>query len=268
MSRRQLHMDDTTALLLFAAGFAGGIVTAVVGGASLITFPALLAAGLPPVVAVATNAVATTPASFAAAATDRHWLPAWQPAFWRVFAVATIGSGAGALLLIFTPERALMTLVPLLIGMATAVYAFAGRIRAWIFRHAADPAVHSARADRVGLVLLAPTAIYIGYFGAGAAVMLLAILSLGHDRDFRTANVLKNLLAGVTSVVAVLVFIVSGSVAWPQTTAMMAGSVAGGYAGARMARIIPAPFVRVLVIVVGCVVTAVYAQRYWSSTPP
>ena len=261
-------MDTTTALLLVAAGFAGGIVTAIVGGASLITFPALLAAGLPPVIAVATNAVATTPASFTAAVADRHWLPAWQPAYWRVIGVATVGSGAGALLLIFTPERALMTLVPLLIGMATAVFALSGRIRAWIFRHAADPAVHSARADRLGLVLLAPTAVYIGYFGAGAAVMLLAILSLGHDRDFRTANVLKNLLAGVTSVIAVAIFVVSGSVAWPQTIAMMAGAFAGGYAGARLARVIPAAFLRLVVIVVGCVVTAVFAGRYWPPTAP
>jgi len=252
------------AILLLAAGFAGGIVTAMVGGASLITFPALLAAGLPPLIAVASNAVATTPGSFVAAVTDRRWLPAWQPAFWRVIAMAMIGSGAGALLLIFTPERALMAIVPLLIGMATAMFAFAGRIRAWIFRHAADPAVHSARADRLGLALLAPTAVYVGYFGAGAGIMLLAILSLGHARDFRTANALKNLLGGVTSVIAVVVFVVSGSIAWPHTLVMAAGSFAGGYAGARLARIIPAPFVRVFVIVVGCIVTAVYARRYWS----
>jgi hypothetical protein len=91
---------------------------------------------------------------------------------------------------------------------------------------------------------------------------------LGHDRDFRTANVLKNLLGGVTSMVAVLVFVVSGSVAWPHTSVMMAGALAGGYAGARLARVIPAAFVRVLVIIVGCIVTVVYAQRYWSLPSP
>src|SRR6185295_15050336 len=106
-----------------------------------------------------------------------------------------------------------------------------------------------------GLALLAPTAVYVGYFGAGAGVMLLAILSLGHDRDFRTANVLKNLLGGVTSVIAVVVFIVNDSVAWPHTLVMAAGAIAGGYAGARAARVIPAPFVRVVVIIVGCIVT-------------
>ena len=148
------------------------------------------------------------------------------------------------------------------------MFAFSGHIRAWIFRHAADPAVHSARADRVGLALLAPTAVYVGYFGAGAGVMLLAILSLGHDRDFRTANVLKNLLGGVTSVIAVVVFIVNDSVAWPHTLVMAAGSIGGGYAGARAARVIPASFVRVVVIVVGCIVTAVYARRYWSPISP
>jgi uncharacterized membrane protein YfcA len=257
-------VDAATALLMLSAGFAGGIVTAMVGGASLITFPALLAVGLSPLIAVASNAVATTPGSFAAAATDRRWLPAWKPEFYRVIAVATIASGAGALLLIFTPERALMAIVPLLIGTATAVFAFAGRIRAWIFRHAADPATHSARADRLGLALLVPTAVYIGYFGAGAGVMLLAILSLGPDRDFRSANVLKNLLGGLTSVIAIVIFAVSGSVAWPHTLVMAAGSFAGGYAGARLARVVPASSVRVVVIAVGCVVTAVYARRYWS----
>jgi uncharacterized membrane protein YfcA len=256
-------LDTATALLLAATGLAGGIVTAVVGGSSLITFPAMLAAGLPPVIAVASNTVALTPSTFVAAATDYRRLPAWKPAFYGVIAVSLLGSGAGALLLIFTPETAFTTLVPLLIGTATALFALSGRIRAWIFRHGDDPAVHSARADRVGLVLLAPVAVYAGYFGAGASVMLLAILSLGHTGDFRTVNVLKNLLSGLTGVVAVIVFVVSGSVAWPHTLVMGAGALVGGYAGARLARVIPQRVVRWIVIVIGCILTVVYARRAW-----
>jgi hypothetical protein len=256
-------MDPATILLLAGVGFTGGIVTAIVGGSSLITFPAMLAAGLPPLIAVASNTVALTPSNFVAAATDYRRLPAWKPEFYRVIAVSLIGSGAGALLLILTPEKAFMALVPLLIGLATALFAFAGRIRAWIFRHGDDAQMHSARADRLGLILLAPTAVYAGYFGAGVSVMLLAILSLGHTGDFRTVNVLKNLLSGVTSVIAVVVFVVTGMVAWPPTLAMAAGALAGGYAGARLARVIPAGLVRWLVIVVGCTFTAIYARRHW-----
>jgi uncharacterized protein len=256
-------MDIATTLLLAGTGLAGGLVTSVVGGSSLITFPAMLAAGLPPVIAVASNTVALTPSNFIAAAADYRRLPRWKPAFWNVIAISMIGSGAGAALLIVTPEKALLALVPLLIGTATALFALAGRIRAWIFRHGDDPVLHSARADRLGHVLLVPVAVYVGYFGAGAGVMLLAILSLGHTGDFRTVNVLKNLLAGLTSVVAVVVFVASGMVAWPHTLLMAAGGLVGGYAGARLVRHIPERLVRWVVIVIGCVLTVVYARRHW-----
>jgi len=256
-------MDAAPILLLAGAGFAGGIVTAIVGGASLITFPAMLAAGLPPVVAAACNTVALTPSPFIAAATDDRRLPAWKPEFHRFIGVSLAGGGVGALLLIVTPERAFMAVVPLLIGVATALFALSGRIRTWLGRHGDDPQLHSARAERLGLILLVPTSIYAGYFGAGTGVMLLAILSLGHTGDFRTVNVLKNLLSGLTGVVAVVIFIATGMVAWPPTLAMAAGGLAGGYAGARLARVIPAELVRWIVIGVGCLFTVIYAQRHW-----
>jgi hypothetical protein len=86
--------------------------------------------------------------------------------------------------------------VPVLIGVATVLFAFSGNVRGWIVRHGEDPALHSARADRIGLVLLAPVSVYAGYFGAGTSIMLLAILSLGPASDFRSVNALKNLLSG------------------------------------------------------------------------
>lgn len=259
-------MDIATASFLAAAGFAGGIVTAIVGAASLITFPALLATGVPPVLASATNTVAMTPSNFVAAWVDYRHLPAWRPAFWRVIAIAAVGSTLGAFLLMRTPEQSFETVVPVLIGLATLLFAFAGNVRRWIFRHGDDPALHSARADRTGLVLLAPVAVYAGYFGAGASIMLLAILSLGPRGDFRTVNVLKNLLSGICSIVAVGIFIVGGMVAWPQTLAMVAGALTGGYVGGRLARVVPATLVRWIVIVVGATVTVVYGRRYWLGT--
>jgi hypothetical protein len=256
-------VDPGALALLAAAGFAGGIITAIVGAASLITFPAMLAAGLPPVLASASNSVAMTPANFVAAWVDYRRLPKRRQAFSRVIAISAVGSAIGAFLLMFTPERSFTLLVPLLIGLATMIFAFAGALRGWIFRHGDDPALHSARADRIGLFLLAPVTVYAGYFGAGTSVMLLAILSLGPATDFRSVNALKNLLSGISGVVAVTIFIVANMVVWPQTLAMGAGGIAGGYVGGRLARIVPERVIRWVVIAVGTTVTIVFARRYW-----
>lgn len=256
-------MDIWIGLMLLGAGLAGGIVTAVVGGSSLITFPAMLAAGLPPVIASTSNTIALTPSTFIAALADFERMPRWQASFYAIAGVSVIGSAGGALLLLWTPEKAFMTVVPLLIGAATVLFALAGRARAWIFRHTEDAAANSARADRLGLALLAPVAVYGGYFGAGMSVMLLAILSLGRIGDFRTVNVLKNLLSGLTSIVAVVIFIIQGAVSWPETLAMMLGAMIGGFAGGRLVRVIPARVLYWIVIVAGGFFTLAFARRYW-----
>lgn len=256
-------MDFATVALLSGAGFAGGIVTAIVGAASLITFPAMLAAGLPPVLASASNNVAMTPSNFVAAWVDYRRLPPWKPAFWCVMLVVAAGSALGAWLLMHTPESSFAKLVPVLIGLATALFAFADTVRGWIARHGEDPALHSARADRIGVAALALVAVYAGYFGGGTSIMLLALLSLGPARDFRSINVLKNLLSGISSTVAVLIFVVGGMVAWPQTLALATGALTGGYVGGRLARVIGAETVRWVVIGVGATVTLASARRYW-----
>jgi hypothetical protein len=111
--------------------------------------------------------------------------------------------------------------------------------------------------------VFAPVAVYGGYFGAGMSVMLLAILSVGRPDDFRSTNVVKNLLSGLTSFIAVVVFLFQGIVAWPPTMAMMAGTLVGGFLGGRLARVLPLDLVRWIVIVVGAILTVVYAWRYW-----
>lgn len=256
-------MDVATLAQLALAGLIGGIITAIVGAASLITFPAMLAVGLPPVVATACNTVAMTPSSFVAAWVDYRRLPPWRPAFRLVLAISAVGSSIGAFLLLLTPERAFSVFVPVLIGLATVLFAGAGTVRRWLYRHGDDPALHSAHAERVGLTLLAPVSVYSGYFGAGTSVMLLAILSLGPAADFRSVNALKNLLSGLSSVVAVVIFIAGGLIVWPQTLALGAGGLAGGYVGGRLAHFVPVRAIRWLVIAVGATVTVVSAKRFW-----
>ena len=252
-------MDGPSALLLFGAGLAGGVVTAIVGGASLITFPALLAAGLPAIIANASNSVALTPANLVAGFGDLQRLPRWDRSLAGLCALAVAGSVAGAVLLLLTPEKAFTAVVPVLIGLATILFALSGRIRGWI----ASRATRGGSSHRLGMVLFAPVAVYGGYFGAGMSVMLLAILSVSRTEEYRANNVIKNLLSGLTGLVAVVVFIHQGVVAWPPTLTTMAGGLVGGFLGGRLARVFTAEVARAVVITVGTVLTLVYAWRYW-----
>ena len=252
-------MDTSAGILLFAAGLAGGIVTAMVGGASLITFPALLAAGLPAIVANASNTVALAPGNLAAALADVERIPRWDRSFGALALISIVGSGAGAALLLATPEKAFTAVVPLLIGFATVLFAVAGRIRLWIASRAASGAPSTGSEA----LLFAPVAVYGGYFGAGMSVMILAILSVTRADEFRVSNVIKNLLSALTSFVAVAVFVLKGTVAWPPTLVVMGGAIIGGFVGGKLARVLPSELMRRIVIVVGAVLTVVYARRYW-----
>jgi uncharacterized membrane protein YfcA len=175
-----------------------------------------------------------------------------------VSAVCVAGSGAGAALLLLTPEKAFTAVVPLLIGFATLLFALSGPIKTWIVSRSSTSAGASSAA-----LLFAPVAVYGGYFGAGMSVMLLAILSVSRPDDFRAINVIKNLLASLTSVVAVLVFVAQGVVAWPPTLVVMAGAALGGFAGGRLVRVVSPDLMRWAVIAVGTILTVVYARRYW-----
>jgi uncharacterized protein len=253
-------VDGQSGLLLFAAGLVGGIVTAMVGGASLITFPALLAVGLPAIVANASNTVALTPGNLVAGLADVERMPRWDRSFAGLAVVSVVGSAAGAALLLATPEKAFTIVVPLLIGFATILFAVSGRIRLWILSRATHAAAPSAGWNSL---LFAPVAVYGGYFGAGMSVMILAILSVSRADEFRTANVIKNLLSGLTSFVAVVVFVHQGMVAWPPTLVVMAGAIIGGFLGGRLARVLPPATMRWIVITVGAALTVIYARRYW-----
>jgi len=257
-------MDGASVAMLFGAGLAGGIVTAIAGGSSLITFPALLAAGLPPIIANASNAVGLLPGNFMAGFADPESLPRWNRSLLTLVVVCVAGSVTGAVLLLVTPEKAFTAVVPLLIGFATLLFAMSGRVRLWIESRPTSGAGARLTADGLKIALLIPVAIYGGYFGAGMSVMLLGILSVG-IAEFRTTNVIKNLLAGLTSLVASVVFVVQGMVAWPPVMIMMVGALIGGFTGGRLVRVLRPELVRWIVIAVGTILTAVYARRYWWS---
>lgn len=237
-------MDAPALFLLVAAGILGGGVNAVAGGGTFFTFPALIAAGLDPLTANASNAVAIYPGHAAAVPAYRDELrAAGRPLLPRTLVVA-LGGLVGALLLLQTGAVAFGVLVPWLLLAATLLFAAGPKLAALSRRlRARSPLV-------TGSVEFA-FAVYGGYFGAGLGVLLMAALTIVGVSDVQMANAQKNWLATVITTISVAVFALGGVVAWPQTFAVLVGALIGGYGGARLARRVPAGALRIAVIAVG-----------------
>ncbi len=153
-------------------------------------------------------------------------------------------------------------LVPVLLGFATLLFAFSERISKWIRARAAERG-HEITFNVGSLKALLPVSFYGGYFGAGLGILMLGVFSLATGGDYRAANVAKNFVASLNGMVASIVFISQGAVPWPQTLPLMAGTIGGGLAGAYLARVVPRPVVRVLVVMVGLSLSVWLARRYW-----
>lgn len=252
-------MSLEIAILLFAAGIAGGVINALAGGATLLTFPAMAASGLPPVTANASNAVAIVPGHLLAVLADHRKLQPLDLKLGLSVLVCLIGGILGALLLLALPERLFVLPVPALIGAATLLFLFSPHIAAWAERRRGG----SEPSQLAGSTVLAFASIYGGFFGAGLGVILTAVLAIGDPNDIRRVKALKNLLATAVSIAAVTIFILQGAVRWPQTLTMLFGALFGGYLGGYLVRILPGSVVRWFVIVTGAVMTVVYAVKYW-----
>ena len=250
-------MDIGTAALLSGAGLVGGIVNAVAGGATLLTFPAMVAAGLPPLIANVSNAVAVTPGHLVAAMADCRQLPAPNRRLAATVLIAIAGGAIGAGVLLVTPERLFTALVPALVGLATLTFASGAHIHALLARK------HRHRGELVRDTLMLPAAIYGGYFCAGLGVMLLAVLTVTGREEIRAVNALKNLLATAVSLASVSIFAIQGVIRWPETMVMLAGALCGGVLGGRLIAVLPPAIVRMLVAAIGTLMTAIYAWRYW-----
>jgi uncharacterized membrane protein YfcA len=256
-------MDAPIALMLIAAGVLGGAMSALAGGAALVLFPAMLAAGVPPLMAVASNATGMMLGTFLAAMADRSQLPSMDRSFVALLAVSLVAATAGALLLIVTPERVFELLVPLLLGLGTVLVAYAEPLGTWLGRLTFGKSKATLHPNMIGLVLMIPVSIYAGYFGAGVSVLILAALTVANRGDYRSANATKNLINSLTCLVAAIVFAIEGVIAWAPTLLVGIGGIGGSLAGAYVARILPVAAARVMVVAFGTLLTAVYAWRYW-----
>ena len=253
-------MTSGIVLLLFLSGVAGGVINALAGGATLLTFPAMLAAGLPPITANASNAVAIVPGHLLAVLADRGKVLPLDAKLWSSVLVCLLGGAIGALLLLALPERLFVLPVPALIGIATLLFLFSPRIAAWAEARRGD----AGPSRGLGLSVLGLSSIYGGFFGAGLGVILTAVLSIADPDDIRRVKALKNLLATSVSMAAVVIFIAERAVRWPETLTMLSGALVGGYLGGTLVRVLPAIVVRWFVIVTGAAMTIVYAVKYWS----
>ncbi len=255
-------MDALHIAFLFFAGIAGGAISTLAGGAAIITFPALLATGISPVLASCSNLVALVPGNLLSGYYDRKQLPPLGRSFAGMVAASVVGALAGATLLMFTPERVFAALIPLLLGFATVLFAYAGRISAWL-RARGEARGDGAHNWGAIVAWLLPVSVYGGYFGAGLGVLVLGVLSVGTGGDYRSANVTKNIVVGINSAVVAVFFALNGVVAWPQALVMMAGVPIGALLGSHIARVLPSDAARWLLVTIGAALTVAFAWRYW-----
>lgn len=231
-----------------AAGMAAGGVNAVIGSGSLITFPTLLAVGLPPVVANVSNNIGLVPGSVSSMVGYRRELRG-QGRRARTLGVASaLGGVTGATLLLTLPSDVFDAVVPILVLVACGLMVAQPRLSAWV----ADRRPDDAR--DIGVTPLAigfGAGIYGGYFGAAQGVILLSMLAVFVPDELRRSNALKNVLAGTVNTVAALMFIVFADVDWRAVALVAAGAVVGGALGAKVGRRVPPAVLRGAVVVLG-----------------
>ena len=253
-------VDPTTALLLAATGLVAGISNALAGGGTFFTFPAFLGAGLPPVVANASNAIAVWPGHAFAAIGYRRELHALRKGLAGAAIAALAGGICGAWLLVVIEDTAFARMIPFLLLAATLLFAGGERVNRFVAGAGPSRGTVAALLQH-GLLFL--FSVYGGFFGAGLGVILMAGLLMLGVTDLAANNALKNLLGAIITSVAVGVFAFSGLVSWPHTLIALAGAAFGGVFGARVAHRLSAVWLRRVVIAVGLSLSAYYFWRYY-----
>jgi uncharacterized membrane protein YfcA len=241
--------------LLAGAALIAGIMNAVAGGGTFITFPMLVFLGVPPINANASNAVGLFPGTCASAWAYRHDYKNFDGVpFWALATMGVGGGLTGAVLLLLTPGPTFDAMVPWLILVATLIFIFGPRIA---------PRLHAffSIGPKTLLAVQFTLSIYGGYFGGAMGIIMLAVYSLFGQTNLNTMNATKTLMAGFINGIAVIIFVTAGIVWWSQTFALLIGSSIGGYVGARVARRMNQKYVRIAIIVISIGVTIAFFVR-------
>jgi uncharacterized membrane protein YfcA len=234
----------TLALAALAAALGSGI-NSIAGGGTLVTFPAIVALGVPPLVANTTNTVALWPGALASMWGYRGELAGTRAWLARFTLPSVLGGAVGGWLLLATGQDRFARIVPFLVLGATVLFMLHGPVMRWL-----GAGSHQASAW-VFVVCQFAVGIYGGYFGAGIGILMLAVLGLMGHTNIHQMNGLKNWGGLCINLVAALIFAVSGVVLWPLALAMAVGGIVGGYAGARLAQRVGQEAVRRAVVVIG-----------------
>jgi hypothetical protein len=246
-------------LWLVVASFIAGVMNAMAGGGSFISFPAMLSMGIPPIQANATNTVALWPGQLTSLATLKSDI---RKDLLPVVALASIlGGVAGATILLRTRQVTFLHLIPWLLLIGAVIFGISGPVSRWLRARSAKP--HAERAPRYLLLFCAlfPVCFYIGYFGAGGGLLAMTVLALFGVEEMHALNVMKIIAACLSNLVAIVTFIVSGAILWHYCLISMIFAAMGGYVGARYARRMNPETLRIIVVITGCVISAYFFWR-------
>ena len=238
-------------LLIFAVGILVGGINGMAGGASVISYPVLLATGMSPVSAAITNALGVTPANFFALIAVRHQMRAYFIEYKKLIMISIIGSTTGAILLLSVPPGIFEKMVPFLLLFASLSF---------LIKAKPDRGARHALVEKIGI---AASGLYCGYFGPGQGVMVIAVLARDIRRDPKSLNVAKNLIVGWTSAISNIIYIFSGRAEWPFVLALLLGSSIGGTFGGRWAAHMPVAAYRALILTVGFGASAWLFNKYY-----
>ena len=253
-------MSLTESLVLAATAAAAGVINAIAGGGTLLTFPALLFFGTPAVQANATSTVALVIGTAGSIVGFRSQLAAVKHWLWSFVPVCVIGGWLGSWLLTRTEDATFSHLVPFLILFATVLFFMQGVFRRFSRRKSLEAGRSTGR-QWIAIAFQFAVSVYGGYFGAGIGILMLASLGFLGFSDIHHMNALKNLLGSIINLVAAAWFIASGIVDWPKAGVMTAGALVGYYSGAHLSQRIPQPAVRSLITGIGLVISAVMFCR-------
>lgn len=238
-----------TELLLFIAGLIAGTLNTLAGGGSFVLFPALHAAGLPLVIANASNTYASLPGYMSGAAGFWKDIVKHRDKLLPYTVIALVFGYAGAELLLHVSNEAFGRIVPWLMLLAVFLFAFGGRINAFIAARAGEARGAKLAGTLAVLALLAALCVYGGFFNAGLGILLLAFLALAGMTDMHAMNGLKSWISSVVAIIAVVRFAMSGSIDWYHGSFALVGTTIGGYAAALLAHRVPQALLRALVLV-------------------
>jgi hypothetical protein len=249
-------------ILLLIAGFFGGMLNSLAGGGSFVVFPALLAAGVPPVLANASNTFAALP-GYASGAYG-YWsdIVKYKDRLLVYSVIGALFGMVGAELLLHVSDAQFSSAVPWLILFAVVLFAFGARINAFVIGRSSGNRGARTLGAVLLLLLLAGISVYGGFFNAGLGILLLAFLVLAGVEDIHAANGLKMFVSVLIALVAVIRFAISGSIDWYHGTIALVGVTTGSYVAARLAHRIPTHYIRGLVIVYGSGLTVYF---FWKT---